>query len=872
MNGPVASAPPPAPEPAVRAPGSLSARTTKRSVLFFDKAAGWTIRAGGIGVIVALLGILALLVGTVIPLFRPASFEPVPVAGGVPVEGSPQFVAMDEHRLLGVAVGDRPEVVVFRPDDPREVLARLPIAGLEGAKVTTAHRTVRREHAVVGTADGRLGFLEVGFDSDFLLDDRLPKLRAEMKPGEVRTLDGGVVKHVAGGNLLRVKARLVVRGAVTLPGAPAVRAAGYAAVEDGGAAVAVTGERDLWVVRDAVDGVAHAFTVGAVAEDGPAVPAEAFAARVDEDAKVAWVAGRGGGLLRVDLAANPAVRREVKTVPGADGRAARLSAVELLIGGLTVLAGDETGAVTAWSLVRRAGSADGKTIERLHAFPSTGSPVTTIACSEMKRTFFAGHADGTVLLGYVPNSRVLGSVRGAAGPVGRIAVASGPTEDGLLVIGPGGAYRGFTVQNPHPEANFEALFQKVHYEGYDEPTYTYQSSAATQEAEVKLSLTPLLFGTLKGTFYAMLFALPLALLAAIYTSQFMHRDLRAIVKPGIEVMASLPSVVLGFLAALVLAPAIAKLIPAIFALLVALPVVAFVAGCAWHALPDRVKHGTPSSARLGIALALVVGTGALCVALRDPLERALFAGDFREWLRGNRGGGTWLLALALFAAGAIGGAVLLPRLRFARLREGQRPRGRAFVTALYALAPGLVLAASATWIEAAVFAGDFRTFLLGSGQTYDPKNSLVVGLAMGFAVIPIIYTIAEDALFAIPDSLKSAALACGASPWQTALRVVLPAAVPGVFSAAMIGLGRAIGETMIVVMATGGTAIMDFSPFSGFRTLSNNIATEMPEATAGGTLYRVLFLSGLLLFALTFVVNTIAEIVRIRFRRRFKAL
>jgi phosphate transport system permease protein len=104
------------------------------------------------------------------------------------------------------------------------------------------------------------------------------------------------------------------------------------------------------------------------------------------------------------------------------------------------------------------------------------------------------------------------------------------------------------------------------------------------------------------------------------------------------------------------------------------------------------------------------------------------------------------------------------------------------------------------------------------------------------------------------------------------VRVVLPAAVPGVFSASMIGLGRAIGETMIVVMATGGTAVMDFSPFSGFRTLSNNIATEMPEATAGGTLYRVLFLSGLLLFALTFAVNTIAEVVRIRFRARFKGL
>jgi phosphate transport system permease protein len=157
-------------------------------------------------------------------------------------------------------------------------------------------------------------------------------------------------------------------------------------------------------------------------------------------------------------------------------------------------------------------------------------------------------------------------------------------------------------------------------------------------------------------------------------------------------------------------------------------------------------------------------------------------------------------------------------------------------------------------------------------MTYDQRNSLVVGIAMGFAVIPIVYTIAEDALSAIPQSLRSASLACGASRWQTAIRVVAPAAVPGIFSAVMIGLGRAVGETMIVLMATGGTPIIDGSIFNGFRTLSANIATELPEAPQGGTLYRVLFLAGLLLFALTFVLNTVAELVRIRFRRKFRAL
>jgi phosphate transport system permease protein len=152
--------------------------------------------------------------------------------------------------------------------------------------------------------------------------------------------------------------------------------------------------------------------------------------------------------------------------------------------------------------------------------------------------------------------------------------------------------------------------------------------------------------------------------------------------------------------------------------------------------------------------------------------------------------------------------------------------------------------------------------------TYVQRNALVVGFVMGFAIIPIIYTIAEDALSAVPEHLRAASLGAGATPWQTAFRIVIPTAMSGLFSALMIGLGRAVGETMIVLMAAGNTPILEINIFNGFRTLSANIAVELPEAVRDSTHYRTLFLAALILFAMTFVINTIAEIVRLRFRKR----
>jgi phosphate transport system permease protein len=141
---------------------------------------------------------------------------------------------------------------------------------------------------------------------------------------------------------------------------------------------------------------------------------------------------------------------------------------------------------------------------------------------------------------------------------------------------------------------------------------------------------------------------------------------------------------------------------------------------------------------------------------------------------------------------------------------------------------------------------------------------------MGFAVIPVIFTIAEDALSNVPRTLTAAASALGASRWQVVRSIIIPVASPGIFSALMIGFGRAVGETMIMVMATGNTPVTEWNLFSGMRTLSANIAVELPEAAPGSTHYRTLFLGALVLFLLTFILNSVAEILRQRLREKNK--
>jgi len=270
--------------------------------------------------------------------------------------------------------------------------------------------------------------------------------------------------------------------------------------------------------------------------------------------------------------------------------------------------------------------------------------------------------------------------------------------------------------------------------------------------------------------------------------------MRQVVKPTIEIMEALPTVILGFLAGLWLAPMIEANLPGIFSALMIIPGAVLLFAYLWHRLPHPLRHRIPEGWEAALLFPVVIFAGWFAMELSAPLERLLFDGNMPAWLQSE----------------------------------------------------------------------------LGIG--FDQRNSIVVGLAMGFAVIPTIFSITEDAIFSVPRHLTFGSLALGATPWQTLVRVVLLTASPGIFSAVMIGMGRAVGETMIVLMATGNTPVMDLSIFQGMRTLSANIAVEMPESEVDSTHYRVLFLAALVLFLFTFVVNTLAEIVRQRLRRRYSSL
>jgi phosphate transport system permease protein len=738
-----------------------------------DKLFKHVMTFGGLSVIIAISTIFFYLASVVAPLFMPPHVDDLKsLSVPAPTDQAAVHLAMEEQVEIGARVSSQGNVTFFDFADGKPLLEER-VVFPEGVRATSfAAGDLRKRTMAFGLADGRVVLFKDDYKVSFTQNpDDLKK--------DVRSITPSLIFPL---------------GTEALPLDDAGKPLKLLAIQhdsDSTTAVALTEDSRLLLANytsesDLISG--SVVTERAALQELPKLEGEVNQILLEVKQRDLYVLHGGRFISHIDVQDkdNPNLKQTVAVVPEGE----RVTAVTLLSGGYSVVVGSDKGKLSQWFQVRDANN--NNTFTRIRDFKPMSGAITLIAPEHARKGFVAADDKGAVNLYYATSERLLVE-RTTKGAPARLA-AFAPRANALLLETHQGEVQAAHIENEYPEVSFSSLWGKVWYESYEKPDYLWQSAAANSDFEPKFSLAPLTFGTLKAAFYAMLVAVPLAVMGAIFAAYFMSPKMRSVVKPSIEIMEALPTVILGFLAGLWLAPFVDSNLAGTLMALFALPFSFVIAAYIWHKLPksftDRVGPGWEAA----LLMPVIVVVMWIAVSLGHPVEAALFGGDMPRWVSNELG-----------------------------------------------------------W-------------------TYEQRNSLVVGIAMGFAVIPTIFSIAEDAVFSVPKHLTSGSLALGATPWQTLFNVVLLTASPGIFSAIMVGMGRAVGETMIVLMATGNTAVMDLSIFTGFRTLSANIGVEMPEAAVGSTHYLLLFFSALVLFMFTFFINTIAELVRQRLREKYSSI
>ena len=741
---------------------------------FYNQSASVAIAIGGVSVILAILLIFLYLFYEVLPLFESATLDRV---NEYQVENRSNSIslhlAIEEQAEIGMRIGDQADVLFFDVTDGATV-AFMELSLPAGASI---------DHFALDTETS--GIFALGLDTGEAVVARYGYTTTFVGENNTRTLTptidfpfGEQPYALFGDSALT---ELAVRS-----NADSLMVAG---VDENGAVQLINATKQT--------NLFSAFDIGGGGGDFKieSYPVKVSAQDVDQmfiggDQRWLYFISSSGLIRALDLVAvmnGDSDRFAIQTVLTEDG--IRPSQVVFLLGGISLLVADDSGAISQWFLSREEGQTR---LQKAREFAPGAQPILSMTPEQRRKNFVSVDELGRLAIYNTTAHRAVFSEDITDAVPNRLALS--PRGDGLLLENVDGGIGFWEVHNEHPEVSWSVLWDKVWYEGYSEPEYIWQSSASSNEFEPKYSLMPLTFGTLKAAFYAMLLAAPLAICGAIYTGYFMAPAMRRKVKPLIELMEALPTVVLGFLAGLWLAPFVEKNLLGIFSILIVLPLSILAASFAWSQLPRKIRDWVPDGWEAGILIPVILIFSYLSFALAVPIENSFFGGDMRFWISNDL------------------------------------------------------------------------------GISYDQRNAMVVGFAMGFAVIPTIFSIAEDAIFTVPKQLTYGSLALGATPWQSLQRVVLPTASPGIFSALMIGMGRAVGETMIVLMATGNTPIMDINIFEGMRTLAANIAVEIPESEVDSTHYRILFLAALVLFMSTFVFNTVAEIVRQRLRTKYSTI
>ena len=722
-----------------------------------EKAAHWLIALGGVGVVCAMVLILLYLMWVVFPLFFAPSTQSALLGERPAWANDTRLLALDERGDVAVRVAADGSLAFFRVPG-MESLGEVTLPLEDAGSITAIAQDLEQpDHVAVATGQGRV----LVFTYDF---ERPPG-----EPGALRPIipviefpygersDFFVDGSIDWLDIADREERLVLAAL-----------SGDTLILDWRRKVTdfLTGELSL---QSQLQRVALGYQPSGLVLDG--------------NQRWVYVSDQAGQVHRYDLPGlEPSGTLRLGDAP--------ITALASLLGGVSLIAGDADGSLYQAFPVRDA--TDRYQLTLIRAFPPMSAAIESIMPERRRRGFAVVDEDGNLGLYHSTAGRQVLETALPSANTGALGFA--PRADQLLQLDGAGQLSRISIDNPHPEVSFATLWEKVWYENYPEPDHIWQSTASNAAFEPKLSLAPLAFGTLKASLYAMVFAVPIALLGATYTAVFMAPALRRKIKPTIELMAALPTVILGFLAGLWLAPFIENHLAGLFAMTVILPIGLLAFAFGWSRPVIQQRCGWLRGWEPLLLLPVMIVLIALALWIAPVLQTWVFGGDLREWLSSE------------------------------------------------------------------------------AGVSFDQRNAIVVGIAMGFSVIPIIFSIAEDALYAVPSSLTDGSLALGATRWQSLVRIVLPTASPGIFSGLMIGLGRAVGETMIVLMATGNTPIMSWSLFDGMRTLAANIVIEMPESAVASTHFRVLFLSALVLFMFTFLVNTVAELIRQRLRERYASL
>ncbi|WP_183132393.1 ABC transporter permease subunit [Pseudomonas coronafaciens] len=733
----------------------------RRVRAFKDRLTHWYVAIGGLAVLAAITLIFFYLAYVVAPLFKGASLttEPALNAGWMQDAGKPLLITIEEQNLIGMRISDKGEVIFFNIKDGTE-LHRVALPLPAGVSV-----------ASIGKDQPGAPLIALGLSNGQVLIFRHSYLTTY--PDNQKTITPSIAWPYGEAPLVLDEAGRAVEHVTVSADADSLKVAGSTGTQLHVMSLAqkenlMTGEMTREQTRIEL----------------PQTSAVIKAIYIDPRQHWLYVIN-GRAQADVFSLRDHSLNGRYKLLE--DGTA-EITASAQLVGGISLIIGDSRGRIAQWFMAR---DTDGEQrLMRIRDFKMSSAPIDQIKAEQRRKGFIALDTSGRLGVFHSTAHRTLLVEKVAEGP-GILAMS--PRANHILIES-SGKLLPLALDNPHPEVSWSSLWGKVWYENYDEPKYVWQSTASNSDFEPKLSLAPLTYGTLKAAFYAMLLAAPLAVAAAIYTAYFMAPGMRRKVKPVIELMEAMPTVILGFFAGLFLAPYLEGHLPGIFSLLLLTPIGILLAGFCWARLPDSIRLGVPDGWEGAILIPVVLLVGWFSLSMSPHLESWFFGGDMSMWIREEL------------------------------------------------------------------------------GITYDQRNALVVGIAMGFAVIPNIYSIAEDAVFSVPRSLTLGSLALGATPWQTLTRVVILTASPGIFSALMIGMGRALGETMIVLMATGNTPIMDMNLFEGMRTLAANVAVEMPESEVGGSHYRVLFLAALVLLMFTFVMNTLAELIRQRLRKQYSSL